>query len=48
MAIKISDILDKQIFTTTARYVGKVYDAILDTENQQLVELWCLMYQMVV
>jgi sporulation protein YlmC with PRC-barrel domain len=36
MAIKISDILDKQIFTTTARYVGKVYDAILDTEKSAI------------
>ncbi|EHP83370.1 PRC-barrel domain-containing protein [Methanotorris formicicus] len=36
MAIKISDILGKQIYTMTARYVGKVYDAILDTEKSAI------------
>ena len=30
MAIRVSDILDKPMYTTTAVYVGKVYDAMLD------------------
>ncbi|XRO76752.1 PRC-barrel domain-containing protein [Methanocaldococcus sp. 10A] len=30
MAIRVSDILDKPIYTTTAIYVGKVYDVMLD------------------
>ncbi|ACV23906.1 PRC-barrel domain-containing protein [Methanocaldococcus fervens] len=30
MAIRVSDILEKPIYTTTAVYVGKVYDVMLD------------------
>lgn len=33
MAIKISDLLEKKIYTTDAIYVGKVYDAMIDTEK---------------
>ncbi len=33
MAIRVSDILDKPIYTTTAIYVGKVYDAMLDLKK---------------
>jgi sporulation protein YlmC with PRC-barrel domain len=33
MAIRVSDILDKPIYTTTAVYVGKVYDVMLDLDK---------------
>ncbi|MBP2142882.1 sporulation protein YlmC with PRC-barrel domain [Methanococcus voltae] len=33
MAIKISDLLNKKIYTTEAIYVGKVFDAMIDTEK---------------
>ena len=33
MAIRVSDILDKSIYTTTAVYVGKVYDVMLDLDK---------------
>jgi len=33
MAIKISDLLNKKIYTTDAIYVGKVYDAMVDTDK---------------
>ncbi|CAB3289572.1 PRC-barrel domain protein [Methanocaldococcus lauensis] len=30
MAIRVSDLLDKPIYTTSAIYVGKVYDVMID------------------
>ena len=33
MAIKVSEILNKKIYTTKGYYVGEVYDAMIDTEK---------------
>ncbi|MCQ6254644.1 PRC-barrel domain-containing protein [Methanocaldococcus sp.] len=30
MAIRVSDLLDRPIYTTSAVYVGKVYDVMID------------------
>ena len=33
MAIKVSEILNKKIYTTKGYYVGEVYDAMIDIEK---------------
>ncbi|HIP84178.1 MAG TPA: hypothetical protein EYH15_01630 [Methanothermococcus okinawensis] len=33
MAIKVSEILNKKIYTTQGYYVGEVYDAMIDTDK---------------
>ena len=33
MAIKVSEILNKKIYTTKGYYVGEVYDAMIDVEK---------------
>ncbi|HIP17286.1 MAG TPA: hypothetical protein EYG76_03155 [Methanothermococcus okinawensis] len=36
MAIKISEILNKKIYTTKGYYVGEMYDAIIDLEKSAI------------
>ncbi|AEH06072.1 PRC-barrel domain-containing protein [Methanothermococcus okinawensis] len=36
MAIKISEILGKEVYTTKGLYVGKTYDAMVDIEKSSV------------